>query len=205
MDDMQSKTDAELDSIMQSAVSNQHVPGSMYHRARLELERRSRSPKLLSDTAKAVLAETEKSKMGNNVLGKLITIPILEHRFGEKRLVKLHAALDELMERDYLEEYENDDEVLRLTPFGEAYLSDQHRVGGVSYNNISNANIAHDSPNSVQTINITDYSQDIQDSFNELREATAKRDSSGIKKAFGYIADKAVDLAIAILAGHIKL
>lgn len=72
---------------------------------------------------------------------------------------------------------------------------------GTTYSNISNSNIAHQSQNTNQTINITALPQDIQEKIQELELAVAKRDSSAIKKAFGYIADKSVDVAIAIATG----
>jgi hypothetical protein len=81
------------------------------------------------------------------------------------------------------------------------------RIGSYSpttiYSNINNSNIAHQSPNSIQTVKISEQPEDIQQKFAELKDAIDKKDSSVIKKAFGYIADKSVDVAIAILAGAV--
>lgn len=88
----------------------------------------------------------------------------------------------------------------KITPLGKS------RVGNVSatvYSNITNSNIAHQSPNAVQSIKISEQSEDIQQMFTELQNAIAQKDSSAMKKTFGYIADKSVDVAIAILTGAV--
>lgn len=89
-----------------------------------------------------------------------------------------------------------------LTALGKAYLA-RSTSTFTSYSNISNSNIAHQSPHAKQTIKISDQSRDIQEKFKELQAAITHKDIPAIKKAFGYIADKSVDVAIAILTGNI--
>jgi hypothetical protein len=44
LDDLQNKTDAELQEIMRARIDNQNLPHSVYHKARLELEFRRQTP-----------------------------------------------------------------------------------------------------------------------------------------------------------------
>jgi hypothetical protein len=208
-DDPRTKTDNELRSIMQTSRANQYVPTSIYHRAKEELDSRikvaNERQEELKAIADAVLLSISKSKFGTDVTGKFITIEILEHQFGEKRMKKVKAALQWLLEQDFIEEVEDNDGVYRLTPFGDRQLSTLHVSNNTTYSNISNSNIAHQSDNTNQTININELPEDIQKSLEELRIAASKHDASGMKKAFAYIADKAVDVAIAISLGHLRL
>jgi hypothetical protein len=212
MEDLRNKTDEELKNIMQSALPNQNVPSSIYHRAKQELEfraERKREQQMdLSPTAKAVIRVISNSKTGPSVQGKyrskFMAIETLEHHFGEKRMPKVQEALEQLIDRDYIEELEDSEGVYRITPFGESYLSEQRSLGGVTYSNINNSNIAHQSQDIDQTINVTDLPEDVQQNIKELRIAASKQDASGMKRAFGYIADKAVDVAIAITVGRLK-
>jgi hypothetical protein len=208
-DELQNKPDDELKSIVQTSRANQHVPTSIYHRAKEELESRAKvateRQKELKLTADAVLLSISKSKLGTDVTGKFITIEILEHQFGEKRMQKVNEALQWLLDQDFIEEVEDNQGVYRLTPFGDSKVSALHVSNNTTYSNISNSNIAHQSDNADQTININELTEDVQKSLEELRIAVSKHDASGMKKAFAYIADKAVDVAIAITLGHLKL
>lgn len=71
------------------------------------------------------------------------------------------------------------------------------------YSNINNSNIAHESSHITQSIRISEQPEEIQKKFAELQEAIVKKDSSAMKKAFGYIADKSIDVAVAIMTGAI--
>lgn len=188
-DDLQNKTDDELKSIVQASKANQHVPTSIYHRAKEELESRaklaSERQKELKATADAVLLSISKSKIGTDTTSRFMPI--------------------EMLEQDFIEEVEDNDGVYRLTPFGDSQLSTLRVSNNTTYSNISNSNIAHQSDNANQTININELPEDVQKSLEELRVAASKHDASGMKKAFAYIADKAVDVAIAILLGHLRL
>lgn len=209
-DDLKMKTDDELKSIVQSSRANQHVPTSIYHSAKEELEVRaekvSEQQKELELTAKAVLLSISESKYGTDAAGKFVNIEILENLFSKKRMQKVKEALQWLIDQDLVEEIEDHKEVYRLTPFGRSHLNTTRIESNVTnYSNISHSNIAHESDNINQTINIDELSEDVQKSMEELRIAASKRDASGMKKAFAYLADKAVDVAIMITLGHLKL
>lgn len=88
----------------------------------------------------------------------------------------------------------------KITQLGKDQLNYSHPQTTV-YNNIKNSNIAHESPQSNQSVHISELPEDIQHKLKDLQDAIHKKDSQGIKKAFAYIADKSVDVAIAILTG----
>jgi len=93
--------------------------------------------------------------------------------------------------------YEDD---FGLTALGKNYLA-KATANFTSFSNISNSNIAHQSPRTMQTIVINEQPQDIQEKIKELELAVLRKDGSAMAKAFGYIADKAVDVAIAYTTG----
>lgn len=90
--------------------------------------------------------------------------------------------------------------VYELTALGKAYLA-RSTSNFTSYSNISGSNIAHNSSNVTQTIKITDQPKEIQEKIKEFDEAVKERDGDALKKAFAYIADKSVDVAIALGTG----
>lgn len=92
--------------------------------------------------------------------------------------------------------------IYEITALGKSYLA-RSTANFTSFSNISNSNIAHQSPNTKQIINITEQPQDIQEKIKELELAIIKKDKSALKDAFSYIADKSVDVAIALVAGSI--
>lgn len=91
----------------------------------------------------------------------------------------------------------------KITDLGKNHLLKQRTEPTISFGD--NTNFAYNSPHAQQTINIniSNLDQDIQKKLIELEEAIARKDSSAIKKAFGYIADKSVDVAIAIITGSL--
>jgi len=209
MDDLKNKTDQELMGLMRASVSNQYVPSSVYHRAKQELDFRkmdsSRQQSDISPTAVVVLRSIANSKRSTDATGKFMPVELLEHQFGDKRMPKVREALAELVNRDFVEEIEGYKGVYRLTPFGDEYLLSLATANVTSYSNISNSNIAHESAGSHLTINIGELPQDIQESLRNLQAAASRSDTSAMKKIFAYIADKAVDVAIAIILGRLKL
>lgn len=137
------------------------------------------------------------SSYGTDESGKFLTTDMLEYQFGEKRMDKAKAATKSLIEKDLIERFDDDEDVFRLTPYGQMEVSNNN-FSVNNFSNISNSNIANHSQNVEQSINISEQPQDIQDKVREFEQAAHNKDSSGMKKAFGYIADKAVDVAIAI-------
>lgn len=100
-------------------------------------------------------------------------------------------------------DFTNDDDfeyVYLITPLGKAYLA-RSSANFTSYANITNSNIAHHSPNTNQSIDITELSKDLQEKVAEFDAATKQKDGNAMKKVFGYIADKSVDVAIALATG----
>ena len=105
----------------------------------------------------------------------------------------------------FLDAPHNEDDwehVYLITPLGKAYLA-RSSANFTSYSNISNSNIAHQSPNSKQSIEITELPEELQQKILEFDEAAKQKDGAALKKAFGYIADKSVDVAIALATGVI--
>lgn len=90
--------------------------------------------------------------------------------------------------------------VYQITPLGKAYLARSSAIF-TSYANITNSNIAHHSPNANQSIDITELPEDLREKVAEFDAAMKQKDSNAMKKAFGYIADKSVDVAIALATG----
>lgn len=106
-----------------------------------------------------------------------------------------------LVKMDFLQP-SDDKKFYKITALGRAYLS-KSSSSTVNYSNISNSNIAHLSPNSVQSVEITDLSDELQQKILEFDEAVKQKDGDTLKKTFSYIADKSVDVAIALVTGAI--
>lgn len=90
--------------------------------------------------------------------------------------------------------------IYEITALGKSYLA-RSTANFTSFSNISNSNIAHYSPNARQSIKIADLPQDVQEKIKEFELAIIKKDKSALKKTFTYIADKSVDVAIALVTG----
>lgn len=87
-----------------------------------------------------------------------------------------------------------------ITPHGKQFLED--RANKPSFGNITNSNIAINSSNLIQNLKIDDY--ELKEKIDELEKAIEEKDPSKIKKAFCYIADKAVDVAISLLLNGVQ-
>ncbi len=126
----------------------------------------------------------------------------LQGRFNQSQHDKLEAALVELIRNEYIEEITIGARWsgYRLTPLGRSLLARSSGTAGTNYNVGGNANIAHNSPGTVQSIEFGTLDDDMKQALEDLRLAMKTNDSSALKKVFGYIADKSVDLAISILA-----
>ena len=90
--------------------------------------------------------------------------------------------------------------VYLITPLAKAYLA-RSSANFTSYSNITNSNIAHQSSHATQTIEITELPEELQQKVAEFDEAAKNKDSEVLKKTFGYIADKSIDVAIALATG----
>lgn len=159
----------------------------------------------LSDFDEAVLAEIDHEPLHADALGGAFqTEPRLIERFGIGSLAKLKVSLVKLEQLGYIRPVSEfrDNELHRvgykIAPLGRRTLT---RSGGGTNYLISDSvtTIAHNSPGARQSIDIASFDIDIQEKIEELQDAIAKKDKNRIGKIFGYIADKSVDVAIALL------
>ncbi|MEX1064326.1 MAG: hypothetical protein WED06_03345 [Candidatus Paceibacterota bacterium] len=165
----------------------------------------------LKDFEMAVLRQVHTEPLYTDQTGKFQSFTRLQQRFGgidddfarlKAALRKLHAKkclglIDENLvggETDLYERYQ-------ITPLGEEALNKTAQVTNISGNSYST--IASNSPQTIQSINISQYSDDLKTKVKELKDAIEKRDHVTIKKIFGYILDKSVDLGVQILANGI--
>ena len=70
--------------------------------------------------------------------------------------------------------------------------------------NLNNSNLAVNSPSTSQTINIENIDEDIKAKIYELKNAIINKDKVTIGETFTYIADKAVNVVIALLTQQIR-
>ena len=90
----------------------------------------------------------------------------------------------------------------KITALGKAYLA-RSTANFTSFSNINNSNIANQSANLTQSIYLSDLSTDLQSKILELEKAILIKDKNAIMTAFGYLADKSIDVAIAVITGNI--
>lgn len=157
----------------------------------------------LSSTAETVLLQIKNSSMGTDAHGMFMTRDLLENQFGEKRMPKVEEAIQELINADLIDLVEDEDDVWKMTPYGLTYITQKQQQSPTVFSNIQNSNIAHASPGARQTIDINSLDQDLQEKVAELDQAVKSKDKNKIKEAFNYIADKSVDVAIALATGNL--
>jgi hypothetical protein len=92
----------------------------------------------------------------------------------------------------------------QITELGKSHLHQNSRPASTVYNGIYGSNIAHNSSNVTQSIAINTLASDVQEKVKEFDVAVNQKDSSAMKRAFGYIADKSVDVAIALATGMLQ-
>lgn len=72
------------------------------------------------------------------------------------------------------------------------------------YNFPSAQNVALHSPGAVQSVEITNTNgldEEMRQLLGQLKEAFDKQDTASVKKIFGYIADKGLDVALSLAVG----
>ena len=122
---------------------------------------------------------------------------------------------------DLIEHYEGDEDekisgnaqILRKVIAGEALeqftFAPPQQKNPIPHNatiyNLTNSNLSINSPASQQSISIhyEELPEDIRNKLDELDEAIKAKDKSKIVKVVGYLADKAFDVLVAVLAGTI--
>ncbi len=157
----------------------------------------------LSETAETILLLMKKSPYGTDSVGKLMSIESLEHHFGEKRMPKVEEAIEELTAADFIEPFEEEIDIWRMTPYGLSYLAKKGQRAGSIFSNIQNSNIANSSPGARQTIEIKDLDPDILAKITELEVALKSKDKNKIKQTLSYILDKSIDVGVAIISGQL--
>lgn len=90
----------------------------------------------------------------------------------------------------------------QLTEMGKAIMQPTATNNTIISNN-NGSNIALNSPNTNQNISLSSIDPSLVQKINEFEEAIRNKDSSTMKKVFAYIADKSVDIAIALVTGSI--
>lgn len=163
----------------------------------------------LHEYDEAVLRMIGEPNRGTDQTGRFRAKSDLDEEFGEDS-PRLAQAIQALMKRKYIKDIEAvlaaigdtaiDYEAYQLTALGANYLA-KSSSQSTTFNNISHSNIANNSSNVSQSININEQPKDIQEKYIELQNAMSKKDPSAMKRAFGYIADKSIDVAVAIAAG----
>ncbi len=89
----------------------------------------------------------------------------------------------------------------QITELGKSQLLQNSQSTPTVYSGIYGSNIAHNSANVTQTVSINSLTPEIQKKVKEFDIAVKQKDGAAMKKTFGYIADKAVDVAIALGTG----
>jgi len=82
-----------------------------------------------------------------------------------------------------------------VTPTGKQFLEEM--PPSHSFGNITNSNVAINSFSVIQKLQ--NYDPELNEKVKDLESAIKEKNPSNIKKAFGYIADKAVGVAITLL------
>lgn len=159
----------------------------------------------LNEFSESVLRAIANTPLSTDFTGPFESRKRLLMEFDETRL---DAALEQLVARLYIREINEERagavvvNAYQATALGKNYLAKGH-VAGATFGNISNSNIAIQSPNLIQAVNFSSLDDDLKTKIDELQVAINKKDKVTMKKVFGYILDKSVDVAIAVLSGRL--
>lgn len=123
---------------------------------------------------------------------------LVEFSKAEQSSVK-HLLRDYLVKIKYLRRLDSDPSIYAITTRGEAYIDSLG--GGSSIRVGDNSAVAINSPHATQTIHVNDLPEETQQLIADFNRAAESKDASALKKTFGYIADKSVDVAIAMATG----
>lgn len=163
---------------------------------------------LLTDFEDSVLREINYEPLRVDFYGYFQSKARLAQCFSDQNA--LEQALVKLAQQDYIQEIDEKHhngahwQGYKLTPLGRSYLA--RAAAGVTYSfqNIDKSNIAVHSAGSKLNINASELSDDIQQRLLEIKEAMDKKNPKALKKAFAYLADKSIDVAIALLTQGVK-
>lgn len=159
----------------------------------------------LTEIELAILRMVAKGSTGSQAMGPYIDKRIVNMRFDPSQAQQVAKSIENLQKIFYITDkiQGSNSRVWTLTPMGESALDSQQNIEINSFSNITNSAISHKSLNVTQTINIQELAPDIVEQVNEFDSAVDAKDPNRMKAAFSYIADKAVDVAIALATGSI--
>jgi len=157
----------------------------------------------LDDIDLAILRMIAKSQTGSQMTGKYAHLQVINGRFGVTLKDQVSNSIQKLLKLDYVSDTVQGRKagVICLSPLGESALDSQQNIEISTFSNITNSAIAHKSTNVTQTINLNDLAPELIEKVKEFDDAVKEKNSSKMKAAFGYIADKSVDAAIALATG----
>ena len=145
------------------------------------------------------------STQGRSTLaGKLINRDKIISQFSSSEKPGVKSVINNyLLKMKYLEKTNDSgsNPTYLITQRGELHISSHSRGASITIGNNSNAAI--NSPGTTQSLSINNQTLEIQRLVTEFDEAVRLKDSTAMKKVFGYIADKSVDVAIAIVTGSL--
>ena len=138
----------------------------------------------------------------STVAGKLIDQDTIIQQFSKNEKPSVKSVIKNyLLKMKYLDEADvnSANPTYTITKRGELQLITPSGTSSITISNSSNTAI--NSPHTTQTFNVTNQSAEIQQLVTKFDEAVKTRDADAMKKTFGYIADKSIDLAIALTTG----
>lgn len=161
-------------------------------------------------TENTVLRMISEANLGTDQTGLFRKHDDIAQELGETN-ESLQPIVDKLLEQRLIRIVNNkfeqvhgrtlDYTAYQITELGKSHMHQNSHPAPTVYGNINSSNIAHNSSNVTQTISINTLAPDIQEKVKEFDVAVKRKDSSAMKRAFGYIADKSVDAAIALGTG----
>lgn len=158
-----------------------------------------------------ILRLVSEARLGSDQTGLFAKFDEIAEEMGDKNTTKQFIrALEDFgyircVNKKYEEKFgrELDYKAYQITELGRTHLNSNGGTPTISVGN--NVNFAFNSPNVTQAIHIENLSLELQEKIAELQAAIKSEDNTAIKKTFGYIADKSVDVAIAILTQRLML
>jgi DNA-binding PadR family transcriptional regulator len=156
-------------------------------------------------------------KLGSDQSGTFAKLDDIIEEFGDKHTVK--SIIDYLEASNYIRKINDKFEKLhnnkldykayQVTEHGRTRLAKNQGIAQPinyhqnNFGDVYGSNISIDSQYVSQIIEKQD--DETKELLKELLEATEKKDKPAILKVLGYIADKSLDLLIAIIAGGVRL
>lgn len=156
-----------------------------------------------------ILRLVSEARLGSDQTGLFAKFDDIVEEMGDKSTTKqFMRALEDLryircINKIYEEKFgrELEYKAYQITELGKTHLNSSGNTTKISIGN--NSNLSWNSPNTKQMIQTNSLDVALRQKIDELQDAAAKKDINTLKKTFGFIADKSVDVAIAIIAGRL--